>query len=181
MTTSAVPFSLPGDEHGTRATYRQGCRCLPCRVAASDYLQSYRREIAMGRPPMIPAEAARAHLEALTAAGVGTYRIAQLANLARSTVLRILSQRVTTIHRDTEAAILRVKPSLAPHACVSGYDTRQKLKTLIAEGFETLDLAKVLGLHPRWFVRHDTKQVRVRTALRMRALFRRVTSEEEAG
>lgn len=38
--------------HGTRARYRRGCRCLPCRSANAIYQQRYRLARQHGRRPL---------------------------------------------------------------------------------------------------------------------------------
>jgi hypothetical protein len=35
--------------HGTRASYRSGCRCTPCRAAEASYQRTLRREKARGQ------------------------------------------------------------------------------------------------------------------------------------
>lgn len=67
-------------EHGTRALYQRGCRCLPCRSANARYWTQWRQQRQAGIVPLgAIVSAARCHIElrALrgeyqTAAALGT-------------------------------------------------------------------------------------------------------------
>lgn len=54
---------MPDVVHGTRAAYKRGCACLPCRAANAAYVQHYRRTTTTGKRLLgsrIPA--ARTHI-----------------------------------------------------------------------------------------------------------------------
>lgn len=36
--------------HGIRASYKRGCKCLPCRTANADYVRTWRTRKVTGRP-----------------------------------------------------------------------------------------------------------------------------------
>jgi hypothetical protein len=181
-------------QHGTKASYSAGCHCLPCRAAASSYELRRRRARAAGIPAWVDASAARTHLLALQAKGVGYMRAARLAGISGRTVVAVRSGKQGRITVETERAILGItKPSLAPGTHVNGYDARRKLRTLLAEGFTVEGLARVLRLHPDTVAGNSQvipedeygrqrlpqePRMRVSTVLRVRAFFARVTAEQ---
>lgn len=68
-------------EHGTRNTYRSGCRCLPCKAANARYWSWWHQRRQAGHCPLgarIPAKVAQRRVAALL---LERYRKAQLARL----------------------------------------------------------------------------------------------------
>jgi RNA polymerase sigma factor (sigma-70 family) len=99
--------------HGTRARYvfgadsadTEGCRCERCTDANRSYEQE-RRSNGSGR---VDAELSRAHLEALSEAGIGKRVVAQRARLSVTTIANIRSGRTRTVAAATQASILAVE------------------------------------------------------------------------
>jgi len=150
--------------HGTRARYvlgpgpgkGPGCRCDDCRAANRAAASHRDLQILYGRwQPYVDAEPAREHLRALSAAGIGWKRAAELAGLSTGAVSKLLyggpgdrppSRR---IRPETAAAILAVKPSagqLAPGALTGITGTRRRLQALVATGWSQARLAGELRL-----------------------------------
>jgi len=150
--------------HGTRARYvlgpgpgkGPGCRCDDCRAANRAAASRRDRQILYGRwQPYVDAEPAREHLRALSAAGIGWKRAAELAGLSTSAVSKLLyggpGERPPSrrIRPQTAGAILAVKPSagqLAPGALTGITGTRRRLQALVATGWSQARLAGELGL-----------------------------------
>jgi hypothetical protein len=146
-------------DHGTRADYKRGCRCLPCRVANATYRPASRRVL-------IPADASRAHLLALEANGLGREQVAKLSGLSAMHVYRVRSGAIARVCPETEQRILAVKPVPALGALVPSWPCRRLLDQLRREGFQRRDLAERYGIPRRTPPR---RRVRVSTALRVRA------------
>jgi hypothetical protein len=158
---TAVTESRP---HGTRARYVHGpgpgrgpgCRCEACTAANRRAAGQRDRQIIYGRwQPYVDAGPAREHLQALSAAGVGWKRAAELAGVSTGAVSKLLyggpADRPPTrrIRPETAAAILAVRPAagqLAPSALTGSTGTRRRLQALVATGWSQARLARELGL-----------------------------------
>ena len=134
--------------HGRRARYMAGCRCLLCRAAHSRYNCERERAVAEGRAnPLVSAEAARAHLAKLSAAGVGYKSAAAAANVAKSVVFGIITGRRRNIRRETEERLLAVDATcVGDGALVDARPTWRILDGLIREGYTKRQLAAWLGV-----------------------------------
>lgn len=175
------------EAHGSRASYRAGCRCTPCRAANACYEAQRARAEAVR--VLVQADAARAHLLTLQMKGVGYRHAARLAGVSTFTTKAIRRGRQTRITAEVERAILGVtRPTLAHGVHVNGYDARRKLRTLLQEGFTVEQLAAVLHLRPETIERDTTvipdeqqgvyvPRKRVSTVLRVRAFFARIMAE----
>lgn len=143
-------------QHGTYPAYkRDGCRCLPCRDAASNYAGARARQVAYGRwAPYVDAEPAREHLQKLSQAGIGWRTAARRAGLDKNTVRHLLygqpARGVSPTRRirpKTERAILAVQPRRIPAgAHVEALGTRRRLQALVAAGWSQAKLARHLDL-----------------------------------
>ena len=130
-----------------------------------------------GDAQLVAPDQARAHLERLAALGIGHRRAAKLAGVGMPTIQRIRYGLTAQILARVEQAILSIqRPSLA-HGCkVPSWETRRLLFILVREGFDRPNLATRLGLQsPR--VQFHHRHVTVRNALKVRALYTRLTSE----
>lgn len=156
--------------HG-HAGYLRGCRCRACRLAYGAAGVARRP-----RGPLVLAAAARAHLEALRGLGVGRDRAAALAGLSIKRIADIRAGRVGRIRLETEARILAVRPSLARGQAVPAWHTWRQIRALESEGLTRADLARRLGFR-KAALQFDHRSVRVRTALRVRALYERITDD----
>jgi transcriptional regulator with XRE-family HTH domain/predicted transcriptional regulator len=154
----AQPPASPS-RHGTRAGYRNGCRCGPCRQAARQYARTRYRLRAYGRwQPFTSAASVREHIRQLMAAGIGANRAAALAGVPPSAVSRLLygrpargEQPSRQIRTTTAARLLAVRHSaaaLAPGALLAADGTRRRLQALVATGWSGRVLAARLGMGP---------------------------------
>jgi hypothetical protein len=150
-------------EHGTPAKYTmEGCKCVLCRKAVSDYAAHRNRLIAYGRwDPYVDAGPVRAHIEQLQAAGIGWKRVARLAGLAPSTVEKILygapyrgmgpSKRIRHATADKILAVEAGLDALGGAAVVDAAGTRRRLQALVAIGWSQARLARRIGVSPANF------------------------------
>jgi hypothetical protein len=123
--------------HGVASTYKRlGCRCAPCRYAASVARAEER--------PLADPEPVRAHLRLLAANGIGYRRAAALAGVSQATAFRILN----TDNRPTERVarlLLGVPVDARPaEKFPAAAGTRRRLRALNAAGWPTKDLAERL-------------------------------------
>lgn len=81
--------------HGTHAGYScDRCRCNPCRTANRLYEQARLRNLLYGRTPWhYDMQPVRDHIAALRAAGYGTRTIADIADVDRKQIQRIIAGR----------------------------------------------------------------------------------------
>lgn len=173
-------MTRPARVHGTPVTYKrgpstpsdpawvprpdggEGCRCAPCVQASrrdkrvSDYLRQ------TGRSRYVDAEASRAHVALLLAAGMTRYQVAGLTGgVVDRTSLRALMVGQggrppgRRVRRATETALLAVPvvPACAPAAVpdrgtVPAIGTRRRLEALMAAGYASQDLCARLGITP---------------------------------
>lgn len=106
-------------DHGSRARYCRGCRCGGCTEANRRGHAHRERMIVYGRwQPFADASRAREHVQALSAAGIGWRRAAELAGVSETSVSKLLyggpGGRPPTRRLRTETArkLLAVQPSL---------------------------------------------------------------------
>lgn len=166
--------------HGTRANYRTGCRCVPCRSANACYETARAR--AKGRGSGIEAQTvdagpARRRLEELKALSVGIRQAAKLAGLSVRTVQRIRTGASANIRPAVARAILGIQePYKAGGVRVNGYTTRHYIESLLREDYVEADIARRLGF--RGPTLRLGPNVTVRTARRVYRLWRRLTGED---
>ena len=152
-------------QHGTRARYvggpdehgrpGAGCRCAGCSAANRVEAAKRERAILYGQwQPYVDAGKARAHVAALSAAGIGWKRAAELAGVPTGSISKLLfgapggrppSRR---IRPETERRILAVtaaEESLSPGALVDATGARRRLQALVAVGYSQAVLAGRLG------------------------------------
>lgn len=167
-------------EHGTRARYNAArCRCFKCRRASARYeSERVARGVFNG---LVPASAARAHILALSAQGVGYKSVADAASVARSVVAKVRSGERTQVRAQTAQRILAVDAGAAADgALVDATETQALLSKLIAEGHRKTKIAALLGYQataPALQFRGD--KVTARTALKVRRLYSELTAEGE--
>lgn len=184
MTTTG---QRPQRAHGTRARYVHGpgprsgpgCRCEPCTAANRDASRQENRLRAYGQwHPYTDGDPVRQHIRDLQAAGTGWRRVAELAGLNRSTLNKILyggpgdRPPARRIRAGTAQAILRVRPSLAPHALTDATGTHRRLQALVAVGHSQVHLAERLGVtRPNFGAMMHRGQVTVQTREAVRELY----------
>ncbi|MGW4121377.1 hypothetical protein [Nocardia sp. NPDC004711] len=123
-------------------------------LCATHYAEHRRREIAYGRwNPRVPADAVRAHVEAMAAAGVNQNQLAKLTGVAQPSLSRIMAtgpeKKIATW---VEAAVLAVPvPERAAEvttdtALVPILGARRRFQALVASGYPAAQLARELGV-----------------------------------
>lgn len=171
-------------EHGTPAKYTmEGCKCVLCRKAVSDYAVHRNRLIAYGRwDPYVDAGPVRAHIEQLQAAGIGWKRVARLAGLAPSTVEKILygapyrgmgpSKRIRHATADKILSVQVGIEALGGAAVVDATGARRRLQALVAIGWSQSKLASRLGMERSNFgALFERGQMRAETVRAIRDLY----------
>lgn len=148
-------------EHGQRLGYMlDGCRCLPCCAANSEYESRRVRLRAYGRGTpsgLIDAQPVRDHVEALQAAGMGWKRIAAAAGVPNGTMSRLLfgkpeqgygpSKRINPDAAERLLAVpLPTPEQLGGGTVIDGTGTRRRLQALVAAGWSQAALAAKLDM-----------------------------------
>jgi transcriptional regulator with XRE-family HTH domain len=176
--------------HGTRARYAwgpgpgagPGCRCADCTAANRQDAARRSRLQAYGQwEPYVDAEPVREHLQALSRAGIGWKRAAQLSGISTGAISRLLfggpgdRKPAMRVRPQTAAAILAVpvKPaSLSAGSLVPAAGVRRRLQALVAIGWSQSELAARLGIQPSNFASLLTREhVRTGTAKAVQNLY----------
>ncbi|MFH9574267.1 hypothetical protein ACH4MG_27465 [Streptomyces sp. NPDC017454] len=142
-----------GRPHGHAKYHLEGCRCLPCRVAASAYDRNRRRAIAYGRwQPFVDAEPVRQHVRALGEFGIGWMRLARLAGVSTGGLSKLLYgdrprglAPTKRVRPETALKILAVEPvleNLGDRTAIDGTGTRRRLQALVCAGWPQSELAR---------------------------------------
>lgn len=129
-------------EHGTRAHYQTGCRCLPCCAANAAYAQQQRKAHA---PGFVDAGPAAAHLAYLRARGMGVERIAMVSGVSERTIWHLATGTQTTVRRDTAEALLEVPVSPSLGALVDSVKAWRLVRLLRKEGYTDQTIAAAAG------------------------------------
>lgn len=191
MTTTQVGVR----QHGTRARYVAGpdengqpgpCRCDDCRAANTQAMAEWRqrkvrRQWGAEPEPFVDAEPVRAHIQALSAAGVGWKRTAKIAGVHYSVVGNLLygrpamgrppAQRISKANADKLLKV-RAIDALADGALIDGSGTRRRLQALVTVGWTGAELMRRLGKDPTNFpYLVDRKQVLAGTARQVKTLY----------
>lgn len=158
---------------GTRVRYGAGCRCAACRRANTDYERGRAAARARGeRNGLVSAERARAHLAALSAAGVGRRTVADAAMVAESIVGKVIDGQRRQIRAQTERRILAVTvDAAADRAYIDGAATWQLLDELIACGYSRARLASEMAGRKVAALQLGRERVTVRNAERARRVY----------
>ena len=133
--------------HGDRLRYMAGCRCPACRDANTAYerMRARARKAGLGNP-IVPADEARAHLKALSAAGVGRATVAQATDISSAIVQMIAAGTRTQIRLATARKILAVTPDCkADGTRIDAAPTWALIHELIKAGDTKLSIARALG------------------------------------
>jgi hypothetical protein len=174
------PADLPFTEHfqqlpcRVRAKYiGAGCRCMLCRAANSRY--ETMRAAARKRGEwngLVSADAVRAHLFALSDAGVGYKSVAAAAGVGHTTLMKIRAGRKLHLRRQTERRILDVDQScIADGALVDARPAMRLIRSLLREGYPALRLCRFLGYKGQGLQFND-RRMTARNALRVERLYR---------
>ena len=164
--------------HGVRSSYGGGCRCDLCREANTIYARGQRerarRKEDRATRVIVPAGQVRAHLKALSAAGVGYRAVADACGVSIDAPWQILAGRRTRCTEQTARAILSVTTdALSDGARVCPRATRARLAELREEGYTLAQIARMLGRRSLAIARR--RRVRAITHVRVERLWRRIT------
>lgn len=138
---------------GTRSAYASGCRCEPCTVANRVYARQLRRHharVSYGLEehvePYVDAADAKAHLEWLSAQGVGTRAVVAATGLNRTNLQRIRIGTRTRISRNTEQLILSVGTHRRrPRSVMDMKKANELIDDLLHIGYTKAAIARALG------------------------------------
>lgn len=168
-------------EHGYARYKLDGCRCYPCAAEVSAYNERRNREIAYGTwQPFLDAETVRQHLLRLRECGIGTRRVAVLANVNRSLVTNILygkpgKEPGLRVRTQNALRILAIEPTIdnvAPSTPIGSTGSHRRIQALVVIGWSQAKLAGRLGITPTNFsTMMRAGQVTAATAAKVRALY----------
>jgi transcriptional regulator with XRE-family HTH domain len=168
-------------DHGTRARYVRGCHCPGCTEANRRGHAHRERMILYGRwRPFVDASRARDHVQALSAAGIGWRRAAELAGVSPASVNMLLRGRrgrapSQRIRPETEQKILAVRPgleALSGGALVDATGAQRRLRALVAAGHSQARLGARLGISSSNFEQTMTRdRLTAETVRAVRALY----------
>ena len=120
-------------DHATRASYRNGCRCLSCKAAAARDRRNH--------TPNVYALAARRRIERLRKRGMSLRAVAAAAGLDVQSVHRIASGMRRWIHVRTEAKLMAVAlPDETPAKRLA-----RQVKTLVRAGMSMRAIDRAVG------------------------------------
>ncbi|MFC8447578.1 hypothetical protein [Kitasatospora sp. NPDC057223] len=185
MTSTTTPATGGTPLKHGRSTYlHHDCRCHWCRNAEASYQSSRRRLQAYGRwQGNVPAEPARAHARALSAAGLTWAQIADRAGLNLAVISNLLvgatgREPSKSIRRANAAKLLAVTlpRDIAPdgRAPLDATGTIRRLRALTAAGWPLARLGRHCGIQHRHLLdmlHGRLQQVSPRTALTIRRLY----------
>lgn len=166
--------------HGTRLRYMSGCRCDLCRKANSSYENERQKARKQGDwNGVVSAAKAQAHLNKLSAAGVGRRAVAAATDIAETVLLEIRSGRKTQIRGRTERKILAVSVAAASDAALTDAAPSWKLiDEMIEGGYTRGRIAHELGRKmPSLQIGKD--RMLVRTAHQVEVVHRRLMASDE--
>ena len=162
-------------EHGARARYVAGCRCMLCRAANSRYQVGRNKARREGDVrDLVGAGAAVAHIKRLGRRGIGYKAVAAAAGVALSVVQGIRAGTQTRIRASTERAILAVDTDAhAAGALVDAAPAWRLIGRLVADGYTKVWLARQLGQHGAGLQLGKTRMT-ARSASRVERLYRMI-------
>lgn len=153
MTIDRTPkpclHKVASHEHGTYRCYTlDGCRCLPCAYAASEYNRQLSRRNAYGRSNLVDAEPVRQHVAALMTAGIGLKRIVKVSGVPQGVLWKLMYGKKRTggdaapsrrVMKSTAERLLALDPAdralAAAGAKVPGIGTARRLQALACLGW----------------------------------------------
>jgi hypothetical protein len=143
---SAVELAA-GKPHGTRIRYVAGCRCDECRHANTLYARKRAAERRAGNVgDIVPADKVRAHLAALSAAGIGRRTVHDVSGVAETVICNIIHGKRTRVRASTERAILAVTAAAAADgAYIDAKPTWKLINQLLRTGCTKASIALQLG------------------------------------
>ncbi|OYD53294.1 hypothetical protein CGK74_13860 [Thauera propionica] len=165
---------------GDRLRYMAGCRCPACRGANTAYERMRAKARKAGEAnPFVPADAARAHIQALAAAGVGRRTLSIATDITEATLWAIKRGERANLRRATEKKILAMRADLlADGALVDAAPTWALIDALLKAGFTKKAIARGLGQQGSGLQLSRTR-VTVRNAEKVRRLHDKLMATAE--
>jgi len=169
--------------HGHKMRYMAGCRCWRCRAGNSAYERKMKRDRRLYGPnDLVPSDKVRAHLKELQRFGMGHKTVAKHAGVGKTVLAEILWYGKEHVRRRTERKILCIRANtntLPKNTHIPAKETLRLIRRLLSEG-----ISKRRINHDALGNRSDGLQIRalygrsrvveVKTALKIRAYFRRI-------
>jgi hypothetical protein len=123
---------------------------------------------------LVPADAVIAHLQKLSAAGVGYKSVAIASDVPAVLLYRIKAGKRTELRQSQQARILAVdQHARAAGALVPAGPTRSLIQHLVAMGYSRSQLARWMG-YKQPALDYRGKSVSVKTAARIEILYRKI-------
>lgn len=167
-------------KHGTYAAYVQGCHCDQCLAANRQYKrESAKRKASGDWRGIVSAERARAHILALSKAGVGKVIVADEARVNKGIIHDIRIGRRTQIRANTEARILAVDAKTVVRGDGSLVDARptwKLLDELLERGYSKRQLATWLYGKPTPALQINRNFVTYRNAVLVQGMYEKVNA-----
>lgn len=131
---------------GMRACYQHGCRCRACTDAATAWARRFQHARSQGRSLTVPIEPLRAHLDRLRTLGMTQREVAEASGVSQGTIRNIVEGRVRRCSHVTASRLIGVRDrTIAGHGEVPAVGTVRRLRALACIGYDSLDLAPLLG------------------------------------
>lgn len=128
---------------------------------------------------LVPADRARAHLLALSAAGIGRRNVAAACSVSPSLIKKIMRGERTQVRKSTEAQILSVDSgALADYSTVPRGPVMERIASLRRLGFSAAEIARVLGSRDRHLRIGQRTRIQLRKAAAVEKLMKRVEKGE---
>ena len=171
-------------QHGTRARYvHWHCRCAPCRKSNTEYAKVRALALIAGdNNGLVSAAAAQAHLNALSAQGIGKRAVAAASDVSLTVLQDVRNGTKTHIRARTERRILAVDAgAMSDHAHVPAKETRAAMRELLRHGLTKREIAARLGSTAEVPALQLTRRhVTALNAMKVRKLLTEVRAEVEA-
>lgn len=170
---------VAGRPHGDRLRYAAGCRCEECRKANTDYARARTEARRRGEwNGVVLADRARAHILALSQAGVGRRAISDVTNLDPALIAAVRTGRKTKIRAINERLILAVTPDMgAENSLVPAAPTWSLIKELLKAGFTKGRIAR--ELNGSRLLQLSKNKVTLRNAAAIARIHRRLINSDE--
>ena len=159
--------------HGTRARYRSGCRCLPCRAANSRY-ESERALLRRNGDwnGIVDAAPVRRHILWLSRHGVGRNAVAAASDVSVTVILGIRLRRRLQCRARTARRILAVDLDAREGGShVSAAGPWRQITNLLRRGYSKRELARWLEYRPP-HLQFGRRHMTARNAMRIDRLCR---------
>lgn len=134
-------------EHGSRARYAGGCRCLLCRAANSRYeCERAAARSAGDRRDLVSAHEVVAFIRFLGRQGIGYKSVAAAAGCSPTALRLLLDGHRMRVRRHLASRILSVtKDAVADGALISAAPTWRLIRELLDGGYTRVWIARQLG------------------------------------